>query len=465
MDAFISYIIKVNILISVFYLVYRLLLSNLSFFTLNRFYLASAILCSFIFPFIGQGYRFSDSTVYYTRQISHTVEKGKTAISNIKLISTSVSLYSILQYAIVAGTIVFLGFLIIRWVYLYSLINESKCIIRNSEYELRLPKKNISPFSFWNIIVFHFKNSDHLTYNCVLAHEKVHVKQLHSIDIMLFEISKVFCWFNPFFWLAGRSIKQNLEYIADAEVLKTGIDLQTYQLCLLSISTGKRTSFPVLNFSVAGFKKRLFQMNREKKSHPANVLKYLPVLPFIVLAPLLNAEYLTELSTMPLTVLKSLQDKSIPGTNVILPKYQPVNSFQQKKKTDENVEFNNPVQPVDQKPPEDKPPLIPAGATWHVASEGESINVSVSGTVIKVDGNDGYAEVNNRPTTYPRQVLLENFPDAILIYNGNEYPLSELGKSVDASHITQLKIYIGTYATSFGERGKKGVVIADPPSR
>jgi beta-lactamase regulating signal transducer with metallopeptidase domain len=35
----------------------------------------------------------------------------------------------------------------------------------------------------------------------IMRHEQVHIRQLHSADIMLFELLAIFNWFNPIIYL------------------------------------------------------------------------------------------------------------------------------------------------------------------------------------------------------------------------------------------------------------------------
>jgi beta-lactamase regulating signal transducer with metallopeptidase domain len=44
------------------------------------------------------------------------------------------------------------------------------------------------------------------------------------MDIIWGEILCILNWYNPFAWLIRKSIRQNLEFIADNKVLENGID-------------------------------------------------------------------------------------------------------------------------------------------------------------------------------------------------------------------------------------------------
>ncbi|MFX5922293.1 M56 family metallopeptidase, partial [Acinetobacter baumannii] len=73
----------------------------------------------------------------------------------------------------------------------------------------------IVPFSFFNKIYIH--KAQHLDEELqdIFEHEHVHVKGLHTWDILLFEMLLIGCWYNPFVWLMRKAVRQNLEYLTD----------------------------------------------------------------------------------------------------------------------------------------------------------------------------------------------------------------------------------------------------------
>ena len=83
-------------------------------------------------------------------------------------------------------------------------------------------------------------------------------------------------------WLMKREISMNLEYLADNEVLREGVDSREYQYHLLRL-TYQETAVPIVNnFNVSQLKQRVMMMNKTK-SPASRVVKYLVVLPFFFL--------------------------------------------------------------------------------------------------------------------------------------------------------------------------------------
>ena len=100
--------------------------------------------------------------------------------------------------------------------------------------------------------------------NTILTHEQIHVKQWHTLDIILAELSVVFYWFNPGIWLMKRAVKENLEFITDEKILKRGMDKKAYQYSLLDVGNIVPAIEIVNNFNLSDLKKRIKMMNAKR---------------------------------------------------------------------------------------------------------------------------------------------------------------------------------------------------------
>ncbi|RYF51175.1 MAG: M56 family metallopeptidase, partial [Cytophagaceae bacterium] len=107
----------------------------------------------------------------------------------------------------------------------------------------------------------------------ILRHERVHVRQRHSLDMLMAEGVCIVFWLNPAAYLFRRLVHQTLEFCADQAVLAEGIDARTYQYNLLKVSMTSG-SLPITNsFSASQLHDRIRMINRQR-SRWFHALKY-----------------------------------------------------------------------------------------------------------------------------------------------------------------------------------------------
>ena len=128
-------------------------------------------------------------------------------------------------------------------------------------FRLILLEKMASPYSFFkNVFMGKSDLEVSETKAHLLSHELVHVKQWHSLDVLLVELCKAIFWFNPMYWLLARNIRLNHEFIADAGVIAESESRQSYQNMLLQFYQRPRVSSPLVSPSDYSFIKNRFQM-------------------------------------------------------------------------------------------------------------------------------------------------------------------------------------------------------------
>lgn len=152
---------------------------------------------------------------------------------------------------------------------------------RFDDLKVRILEDEVSPFSFWQTIYLnpslHVK--DEIAH--IIAHEQVHIKQWHTLDILLSEICLVVYWFNPGVWLMKKAVRENIEFITDAKILKKGVDKKSYQYSLLQVGTLQPSLSLVNNFNLSDLKKRIMMMN-SKRSNSLMLTRYLFAIPILV---------------------------------------------------------------------------------------------------------------------------------------------------------------------------------------
>lgn len=287
MVAIVTLLIKVNVLLAVLYLVYMSLFRNDTFFVLRRIALLSFYAIAALF--------FVASQVHWQvpTPMAGTIDAGigtvwmqaiEVAASN-EVVMPDIRTIMLLIWLGVAA-LLSLRFLwqlaSICWLAWKSEVGYADGV------KVRLTTIEGSPFSFFSWIFIHRNLMNEPSLHEVLQHEQTHVRQWHSLDVMLSELACVVFWFNPFVWLLKREVRVNLEYLADQNVLQQGNDSRSYQYHLLSLTFPRSVATLSNNFNVLPLKKRIMMMNK-KRTKEIGRLKYLLLLPVCALLFMLSS--------------------------------------------------------------------------------------------------------------------------------------------------------------------------------
>ncbi len=273
MEAFLIYLFKSSILLSIFYAGYYFLLRKDTFFTINRHYLLVGIILSLLLPFL------EFTTVKFIEEPNfYNVESTSTIALNTVIPSTNWWLIGTVLYAI--GAFLF----ILRFI--IQLISLKKLLINNPNKKqenciLIEVKEDIAPFSFFNYIVYNPTLHSAEELNMILKHEKIHIVQYHTFDLLVMNFLMIFQWINPIVWLYKKSLEQNLEFIADRETINQISSKKEYQLTLVKVSSNNYASI-ANNFYQSLIKKRIVMLNK-KTSQNRKLWKITLILPLISL--------------------------------------------------------------------------------------------------------------------------------------------------------------------------------------
>ena len=140
----------------------------------------------------------------------------------------------------------------------------------------RIPLKNTSYSFFKNIFIGETPGEDDL--EKIMAHEKTHAIQWHTLDVLLMEILSIAFWFNPLVWWYRTEIKNVHEYLADEGALQEGYNRKSYQITLLEHLIGSASLSITNNFNYSLIKNRIAMMNIEKNGRK-NIWKIFLLLP------------------------------------------------------------------------------------------------------------------------------------------------------------------------------------------
>ena len=279
------YLIKVNASIILFYLCYKLLFQRDTFWMLRRTYLMVSVLFSFIYPLFSiEGWLKKQEPIMSaisSIQLDELVI-SPSGVRNLGLFTVENVLWAV--FVLVA---LFMTFHIL--IQFYTIVRRRLKGTKTSLMHIPIIRidEKITPFSFFQWIFINPKLHSEPETAEILEHELTHVRQYHSVDVIVAQIQKMFCWFNPAAWLLEREIRYNLEYIADNQVLNSGFEPKKYQYHLLSLSYEPAESKLGNQFNVSPIKKRIKMMN-SKKTKKSGLLKYALIIPIALVMLLMS---------------------------------------------------------------------------------------------------------------------------------------------------------------------------------
>jgi len=256
MEVLLEHLIKSAAILFLFLGTYYLFLRNETFFNSNRFFLIGGLLTSFLLPLIS----FTKIT-YVPRPAVSTLDVA--AIENLSGVNSSASTFSWTNFTIIIYLLGVLYFIIRLMIQLRAIHNlkKSSDVVSENEFSHVRTNTAISPFSFFRYIFYYPNQFSHQELRTIIAHEKMHARGMHSLDILFTETVLILMWFNPAIWLYKTVIKQNLEFLADAETCKEGEDKRAYQYLMLKQATEHHKINIVNPFFNSIIKKRIVMLN------------------------------------------------------------------------------------------------------------------------------------------------------------------------------------------------------------
>lgn len=278
------YLLQVNVGLILFYALYKLVCTRDTFFRSRRFILIVSLVLPFILPFIDvrEWLESRDRMIMlthfdYSAVLPEIVVGSEAAETGNRVFVLS----EWIGYLYLAGVLVLLVRLAVQAFSLSRLI-------------LRMPEKEINgvrvkclndpsgPFSFFRWIFMNPAAVKEDEISEILTHEMAHVKQHHSVDVLLAEMVSICCWMNPFAWLLKREVRLNLEFLADRKVMEAGFATKSYQYHLLGLAYNHKYGLSN-NFNFSHLKQRIIMMNKKKSNATGHIKYALFVLPAFAL--------------------------------------------------------------------------------------------------------------------------------------------------------------------------------------
>lgn len=289
MEAFLLYIFRSTICLTLFLIFFKVLLCRDTFFRWNRFILLGGILFCLVWPFVefeAEPSPFRQHLNELEKVITGYVpEEEQTAMiyalptTDTEVLTESKGNIPYTGWIYVGGMGICLLFWLLAYRRMFGILRSGESIPREG-YTLVVVSGKICPFSWRNYIVL--SRQDYEGYKEIIAHECIHIRKKHTWDLYLIQLLLVFHWFNPAVWLLRRKLQDIHEYEADEGVIKQGIDATKYQLLLVKKAVGSRVESIANSFNHSKLKNRITMMLKEKSNRWAR-LKILLFLPLAVL--------------------------------------------------------------------------------------------------------------------------------------------------------------------------------------
>ena len=275
------YSIKSALVLALLYLPYTLMLRQESFFRMNRITLLTILMLALVLPMVDiPSLATPEQPVVYEMQhrIMLMTQEAEMTTKSLAATTRTISWLGILAIVYIIGVI--LALLIRLWQFFkIDKIIRGGCLWtdKSGKATIYCHIDDVAPFSWMRSIVISEK--DYKPYGReILLHEKAHILNLHSMDILFLTLVEAVQWWNPIAYMLGHSLRDVHEYEADDYVLHQGISLHNYQELLVKKSLANTSYAFANNFNHSLIKKRIYMMNHPK-SNPWLRSKVLYILP------------------------------------------------------------------------------------------------------------------------------------------------------------------------------------------
>ena len=282
MGIFMIHILKSSVCLALFYLCYRMLLSKETFHRFNRLALLGIMVLSFLLPFIEVTMQKMPEMTQPFLLLEEAMETVEVKRLDVLTETPKHFPWSALVFVVYASGILFFLFR-----HAWSM-GRMLCLLRTCRKEKRedgitlyVHRAKVAPFSWMKKIAI---SEDDLAKHgeAILAHERAHIRNGHSWDLLLAQACVFLQWFNPAAWLLKKELQTIHEYEADECVICNGMEASIYQLSMIEKAVGTRLFTIANNFNHGLLNKRITMMNKERSRQWA-CLKYLFVLPLSAL--------------------------------------------------------------------------------------------------------------------------------------------------------------------------------------
>lgn len=250
-------ILKISLCSSLLIAIYYLFLQKEKMFRFNRFYLLAALVFSYVIPFVKINLpaisERKNQLIFEEISTQKLIQKTNQA-SDFNWINLILIIYILVSIVLVFKSLISIG----------KILKLKGIDINYKGQKVKLIEKDLSPFSFWNKIYLSKKHFEDQIDHRIFLHEKTHLIQKHSLDLILVEVLQAISWFNPAVYFYKKAIKDNHEFLADEVIVSKEFNIKDYQNLILAEVLNAQNLSLVNQFNFNNTKKRFIMMTTKR---------------------------------------------------------------------------------------------------------------------------------------------------------------------------------------------------------
>lgn len=288
-----QYIINSSVIWLACLLVYEFLFRKETFHQFNRIYLLASLVAGFLLPLANIDNLVHNNILQNPTVQVHEIKRAlfihegsvpqpSSAVKDLVIVEDPVSiltpmvfLWSIYLLGVVVGFLLLLR----EALYLVRLYRSGTRKFENGILVVETGKDHC-PFALFNVLFVRTRKEYSTTeWSFLLAHEKEHSRQYHSLDNMLLVLTRMALWFHPLIHLFHRRLRMIHEYQADDFA-----NCHTAAYGTFLLEQTMMGAAPAITHSInyTPLKKRIAMLTGTKSARTRQ-LKYLSVIPLLII--------------------------------------------------------------------------------------------------------------------------------------------------------------------------------------
>jgi biopolymer transport protein ExbD len=310
MIGLVTYEAKVALLLAVFYICYRVLLSRETLHRLNRIVLTGSVLVSFLLPFCVLTFHRTVEVAASAAVPALPALPPDPAAAVTEVASPHANWWLtalVLLYCL--GVLFCLVRIAVELVQVSRIIRSGGKRPQDDGTTLVIVDRDIAPFSWMKWIVLSREDSAN---NHIVKHERAHIRLGHARDLLAIDVLSAMQWFNPVMRMLKDDLRAVYEYEADDAVLREGADIREYQYSLIRKAVSASGYSITNSFNHSILKNRITMMSKQK-SVTLRGLRALYVIPLITAGLACNSQTVTDYKVSD----NSPETKAVEQNNVI----------------------------------------------------------------------------------------------------------------------------------------------------